>query len=220
MLRLNRHISNNDEPEDKETAEKRRKAEVRGVKAEIKRVRLEVKKKNAAAKQYHYGALRRIGVMVYAIRPLGDAFGRRHLEAQLFTNGLPNSGTNEELLDRIAECTVLGVPPLCPTCSKARLRWAWDEGFSCPGFFDGDAALSAGTLVSLRGLEAKPELNGLTGTCRERLADGRWTVELDADHRIVSVKLQSTSEPRQVRPCKGPEAGAVLERTPWRKLKD
>ena len=84
------------------------------------------------------------------------------LQALLAKNGLPKSGKKEELLDRVAECRVLGVPPPCPTCSKAKLRWAWGKGFSCPGFFDDEAK-------------------------------------------------------RFVR-CKGPEAGAVLERTPWQEL--
>ncbi|CAE7618226.1 unnamed protein product, partial [Symbiodinium natans] len=52
-------------------------------------------------------------------------------------NGLPKSGRKEELLDRVAEAKVLGVPPVCPTCDKVKLRWSKVTGnYSCPGFFD------------------------------------------------------------------------------------
>lgn len=58
------------------------------------------------------------------------------LSALLAKNGLPKSGKKDELVERAAECKVLGVPPACPTCQKAKLKWARDTGlFSCPGFF-------------------------------------------------------------------------------------
>jgi len=59
------------------------------------------------------------------------------LGALLAKNGLPKTGRKEDLLERAAECRVLGVPPTCATCSKARLKWSRVSGaFSCPGFFD------------------------------------------------------------------------------------
>lgn len=58
----------------------------------------------------------------------------------LAKNGLPKSGKKEEILERAAEAKALGVPPECPTCTKAKLRWSKVTGtFSCPGFFDDEA---------------------------------------------------------------------------------
>lgn len=60
--------------------------------------------------------------------------------ALLAKNGLPKSGRKEELLERVAECKVLGVPPTCTTCNKVRLKWSKATGnFSCPGFFDDES---------------------------------------------------------------------------------
>jgi len=59
------------------------------------------------------------------------------LSAALERNGLPKAGRKDELLDRVAENTVLGVPPMCDVCEKRRLSWARNTGqFSCPGYFD------------------------------------------------------------------------------------
>eukprot|EP00437_Effrenium_voratum_P034594 CAMPEP_0181474322 /NCGR_PEP_ID=MMETSP1110-20121109/40590_1 /TAXON_ID=174948 /ORGANISM="Symbiodinium sp., Strain CCMP421" /LENGTH=257 /DNA_ID=CAMNT_0023599487 /DNA_START=34 /DNA_END=807 /DNA_ORIENTATION=+ len=62
------------------------------------------------------------------------------LGCMLHKNGLPKSGRKEELLERVAEAKALGVPPVCPTCDKAKLRFSRVSGdFSCPGFFDDEA---------------------------------------------------------------------------------
>jgi len=59
------------------------------------------------------------------------------LGALLSKNGLPKTGRKEELVERAAECRVLGVPPSCSVCEKGRLKWSRITGlFSCPGFFD------------------------------------------------------------------------------------
>jgi len=58
----------------------------------------------------------------------------------LAKNGLSKSGRKDELVERVAECKALGVPPLCSNCNKAKLRWSKTTGaFSCPGFFDDEA---------------------------------------------------------------------------------
>mmetsp|Transcript_47059 Transcript_47059/g.93684 ORF Transcript_47059/g.93684 Transcript_47059/m.93684 type:complete len:265 (+) Transcript_47059:78-872(+) len=62
------------------------------------------------------------------------------LSAALERNGLPKTGRKDELLDRVAENSVLGVPPVCDVCEKRRLSWARSTGqFSCPGYFDDEA---------------------------------------------------------------------------------
>jgi len=61
------------------------------------------------------------------------------LGALLQKNGLPKAGKKDELVERCAESKVLGVPPECPTCEKAKLKFAMATGkFSCPGFFDSE----------------------------------------------------------------------------------
>lgn len=58
----------------------------------------------------------------------------------LANNGLPKSGKKDELLERAAECKVLGVPPTCSNCSKVKLRFSKSTGaYSCPGYFDDEA---------------------------------------------------------------------------------
>eukprot|EP00929_Paragymnodinium_shiwhaense_P031604 TRINITY_DN17665_c0_g1_i1.p1 TRINITY_DN17665_c0_g1~~TRINITY_DN17665_c0_g1_i1.p1 ORF type:complete len:208 (-),score=40.20 TRINITY_DN17665_c0_g1_i1:170-793(-) len=51
---------------------------------------------------------------------------------------MPKAGKKDELVERIAECLVLGgVPPLCSTCDTARLKYNRTTGqYACPGFFD------------------------------------------------------------------------------------
>merc|ERR1712187_1058076 len=62
------------------------------------------------------------------------------LGAVLAKNGLPKTGRKEELVDRVAENEVLGVPPTCDVCEKKKLTWSRVTGkFSCPGFFDDEA---------------------------------------------------------------------------------
>jgi len=62
------------------------------------------------------------------------------LSAALEKNGLPKTGRKDELLDRVAENSVLGVPPVCDVCEKRRLSWARSTGqFSCPGYFDDES---------------------------------------------------------------------------------
>jgi len=62
------------------------------------------------------------------------------LSALLAKNGLPKSGRKEELMERIAECSVLGVPPKCTLCEKATLKWSRETGaFTCPGYFDDES---------------------------------------------------------------------------------
>jgi len=64
------------------------------------------------------------------------------LGAALAKNGLPKAGRKEELVERIAENQVLGVPPICSVCEKKKLTWARATGkFSCPGFFDDEAKM-------------------------------------------------------------------------------
>jgi len=59
------------------------------------------------------------------------------LGAALAKNGLPKSGRKDDLVDRVAECQVLGVPPTCTLCSKKKLSWSKVTGkYSCPGYFD------------------------------------------------------------------------------------
>jgi hypothetical protein len=58
------------------------------------------------------------------------------LGSLLAKNGLPKSGKKEELVERAVEAKALGVPPICTTCNKVKLRFARSTGvFSCPGFF-------------------------------------------------------------------------------------
>lgn len=59
------------------------------------------------------------------------------LGAALAKNGMPKSGRKDELVDRVAECQALGVPPECPQCGKRKLSWSRATGkYSCPGYFD------------------------------------------------------------------------------------
>jgi len=62
------------------------------------------------------------------------------LGAVLAKNGLPKTGRKEELVDRVAESQVLGVPPTCTVCERKKLSWSRGTGkFSCPGFFDDES---------------------------------------------------------------------------------
>lgn len=62
------------------------------------------------------------------------------LGSVLAKNGLPKSGRKDELVDRVAECQALGVPPTCDVCEKKKLLWSRATGkFSCPGYFDDEA---------------------------------------------------------------------------------
>jgi hypothetical protein len=59
------------------------------------------------------------------------------LGSVLAKNGLPKTGRKDELIDRVAENQVLGVPPTCDVCEKKKLLWSRATGkFSCSGFFD------------------------------------------------------------------------------------
>jgi len=59
------------------------------------------------------------------------------LGAALAKNGMPKSGRKDELVDRVAECLALGVPPECSQCGKRKLSWSRATGkYSCPGYFD------------------------------------------------------------------------------------
>lgn len=63
-----------------------------------------------------------------------------YLGAILAKNGLPKTGRKDELLDRVAENKVLGVPPTCDVCEKKKLSWSRSTGkYTCPGFFDDEA---------------------------------------------------------------------------------
>lgn len=63
-----------------------------------------------------------------------------YLQAALAKNGLPKTGRKEELVDRVAENQVLGVPPTCDVCEKKKLGWSRDTGkYSCPGYFDDES---------------------------------------------------------------------------------
>lgn len=62
------------------------------------------------------------------------------LQAMLARNGLPKTGKKDELVERVAECKVLGVSPICSVCTKGRLKWNRASGnYTCPGFFDEEA---------------------------------------------------------------------------------
>jgi len=64
------------------------------------------------------------------------------LGALLVKNGLPKTGRKDELIDRVAENQVLGVPPTCDVCEKKKLVWSHGTGkFSCPGFFDDETKM-------------------------------------------------------------------------------
>lgn len=59
------------------------------------------------------------------------------LGAMLAKNGLSKSGKKDELVERVAEYRLLGVPPICSACSKGRLRWTRESNrYTCPGHFD------------------------------------------------------------------------------------
>ena len=52
-------------------------------------------------------------------------------------NGLPVSGSKAEVIDRIALCVERGVPPICATCRRKRLKWNTDaQTFQCPGYYN------------------------------------------------------------------------------------
>merc|ERR1712070_468440 len=60
-----------------------------------------------------------------------------YLAAVLAKNGLTKTGRKDELIERVAENQVLGVPPTCDVCEKRKLQYSRGTGkFSCPGFFD------------------------------------------------------------------------------------
>jgi len=62
------------------------------------------------------------------------------LGAALAKNGLAKTGRKDELVERVAENQVLGVPPKCTLCEKKVLNWSRGTGkFSCPGFFDDES---------------------------------------------------------------------------------
>ncbi|EZG44352.1 putative poly [ADP-ribose] polymerase [Gregarina niphandrodes] len=58
------------------------------------------------------------------------------LQASLRANKQKISGRKEDLVIRVAECTVLGALPKCPECKKAVLYYDRHSGeYSCPGSF-------------------------------------------------------------------------------------
>jgi len=62
------------------------------------------------------------------------------LGAALTKNSLPKTGRKDELVERVAEHQILGVPPICTLCEKKVLKWTRATGkFSCPGFFDDES---------------------------------------------------------------------------------
>lgn len=50
------------------------------------------------------------------------------LGAALAKNGLPKAGRKDELVDRVAENQVLGVPPLCALCGKKKAHLVAEHG--------------------------------------------------------------------------------------------
>jgi len=63
------------------------------------------------------------------------------LKALLKANKQVCSGKKDDLVQRCVDGEVHGALPKCPVCEKSTLRAAESgEGFSCPGYFDSDAA--------------------------------------------------------------------------------
>lgn len=77
------------------------------------------------------------------------------LGALLAKNGLPKTGKRDELAERVAECRLLGVTPMCPTCEKGRLKLNRASGlYSCPGHFDDETK----RMVRCKGPEKTSEI--------------------------------------------------------------
>eukprot|EP00811_Abedinium_folium_P007057 NODE_16510_length_990_cov_8.891078.p1 GENE.NODE_16510_length_990_cov_8.891078~~NODE_16510_length_990_cov_8.891078.p1 ORF type:complete len:274 (+),score=76.32 NODE_16510_length_990_cov_8.891078:97-918(+) len=63
------------------------------------------------------------------------------MAAELAKNEQVKTGKKDELVQRIAEGRVLGALPLCPKCTKGKIKWSRVGGiFSCPGGVDEDGA--------------------------------------------------------------------------------
>jgi len=61
------------------------------------------------------------------------------LKSQLRANNQKISGTKGELVERVAQCKVLGAIPTCPECSAGKLRFDTKTGlYTCPGYMDDD----------------------------------------------------------------------------------
>ena len=59
------------------------------------------------------------------------------LTAVLKINDVKMSGNKPEVIERIAVCVERGVPPICATCKRKRLKWKNDvDSFHCPGYYD------------------------------------------------------------------------------------
>eukprot|EP00923_Selenidium_pygospionis_P029044 GHVN01051846.1.p1 GENE.GHVN01051846.1~~GHVN01051846.1.p1 ORF type:complete len:283 (+),score=58.63 GHVN01051846.1:47-895(+) len=59
------------------------------------------------------------------------------LKSMLQKNAARVTGKKDELVMRVAEHKILGVPPKCSSCGGGQLKFSRGTGnFSCPGFFD------------------------------------------------------------------------------------
>lgn len=68
-----------------------------------------------------------------------ESFTVSKLKELLRINDQKISGTKEELVQRVAECQVLGAIPRCPDCQGGHLRFDQNSGvYSCPGYMDED----------------------------------------------------------------------------------
>jgi len=81
------------------------------------------------------------------------------LGAMLAKNGMAKSGKKDDLVERVAECKVLGALPLYPTCEKGRLKWQRESGlYTCPGYFDDEQS----RMVRCKGPQKDVEIVRLT----------------------------------------------------------
>eukprot|EP00920_Eleutheroschizon_duboscqi_P031635 GHVT01076258.1.p1 GENE.GHVT01076258.1~~GHVT01076258.1.p1 ORF type:complete len:323 (-),score=81.44 GHVT01076258.1:2045-3013(-) len=62
------------------------------------------------------------------------------LKEMLRKNKQKLGGVKDELINRVAECQVLGALPICPTCEKSLVQFVPDKNiFKCPGYWDEEA---------------------------------------------------------------------------------
>jgi len=68
------------------------------------------------------------------------------MKKMLTHNGMVKTGDKQEVMERVADCKLYGVPPLCPECGGARLKVKYAPKYghdgqgewSCKGFWDDD----------------------------------------------------------------------------------
>ena len=60
------------------------------------------------------------------------------LKTKLAKNGVSTAGGKRSLVNKVAHCVSVGVPPKCPKCKTGTLRMVGESKFACTGFYKPD----------------------------------------------------------------------------------